>query len=400
VTAVRVLFWVQHLVGVGHQRRSAAIARALAAAGATVCYISGGRAIDNLDLRACEFVQLPPVRSLDMRYHTLVDMHGTPIDEAFRTARRDRLLAVFESFAPDVVVTETWPFGRGLLRFELEPLMVAVAAMRPRPLLISSIRDIVERRRQPHKFERMAQRVERYFDHILVHADPALLRFGDSFPLAARIEPRIRYTGYVSECTPLSGRERNRDGPVVVSAGGGFFGERLLRTAIEAYSVCDAVPDADAGRGRRQWYVLAGPNLTAERFDALRAMAPDGVCVQRNRDDFHELLARCCVSVSQGGYNTVVDLLALRVPALVVPYEDDREREQAVRAIHLAELGLLQMLSYQALTPPALARAIDAVARGDGMPPMRLNLDGAANSARLIIKAGSERRAQRAIPAS
>ena len=248
MSAPRVLLWVQHLVGVGHQRRSAAIARGLAAAGATVCYVSGGRPIDNLDLRGCDFIQLAPVRSMDMRYHTLVDMQDVPIDESFRAARRDRLLAVLDSFVPDVVVTETWPFGRGLLRFELEPLMAAVAAMRPRPVLMSSIRDIVEYRQQPEKFERMAQRVERDFDQILVHADPALVRFGDSFPFAARIEPRIRYTGYVSERDPVPSRELRRTGPVVVSAGGGFFGERLLRTAIEAYFLCEL----SSGPQRRQ----------------------------------------------------------------------------------------------------------------------------------------------------
>ena len=387
MSALRVLFWVQHLVGVGHQRRSAAIARALSATGATVCYVSGGRPIAGLDLSGCEFVQLPAVRSIDMRYHTLVDVHDTVIDDAFRATRRDRLLSVCETFAPHVVVTETWPFGRGLLRFELEPLMSAVADMRPRPLLFSSIRDIVEHRRQPEKFERMAQRVERDFDQVLVHGDPALVSFADSFALAARIESQIRYTGYVSEHAPLPNRERQRTGPIVVSAGGGFFGERLLRTAIEAYSLTAPC----AALRRRTWHVLAGPNLPSDRFDALRAMASGSVCVQRNRDDFHDLLACCSVSVSQAGYNTIVDLLALRVAALVVPYEDDHEREQAVRAAALARHGLLQVLSYRALNPANLAHAIKALAQGPGMPPTGLNLDGARNSARLIVQAVRER---------
>jgi predicted glycosyltransferase len=386
MSALRVLFWVQHLVGVGHQRRSAAIARALAATGATVCYVSGGRPIDGLDLHGCEFVQLPPVRSTDMSYHTLVDRYETPIDDDFRTTRCERLLSVCCAFSPHVVVTETWPFGRGLLRFELEPLMRTVAAMRPRPLLLSSIRDIVEYRRQPEKFERMAQRVERHFDQVLVHSDPSLVPFADSFPLAARIESRIRYTGYVSERQPVLSRERCASGPVVVSAGGGFFGERLLRTAIEAYSLC-----APPSQLRRQlWHVLVGPNLPAARFDALRAMASGNVIVQRNRDDFHDLLAHCSVSVSQGGYNTIVDLLALRVPALVVPYEDDSEREQAVRATALAQRGLLKMLSYHSLNPAALAQAMSVVAQGRGMPPVSFDLDGARNSARLIRQAVGE----------
>jgi predicted glycosyltransferase len=389
----RVLLWVQHLVGVGHQRRSAAIARALADVGAKVCYVSGGRAIDNLDLRGCDFVQLAPVRSVDMRYHTLVDEHDESITEPFRNARRDRLLAVFESFKPDVVITETWPFGRGLLRFELEPLMAAVATAQPRPLLVSSIRDIVEHRREPKKFAQMASRVERHFDMVLVHSDQALVRFDDSFPLASRIASRIRYTGYVSERVPVARRTLHPNGPVVVSAGGGFFGERLLRTAIEAYRLCQRGEACDGGKTRLQsWHVLIGPNLPQKQFDQIRAMAPAGVCVERNRSDFHELLAKCAVSVSQGGYNTVVDLLALRVPAVVVPYEDDREREQAVRASRLAALGLVHTVDYRVLAPETLAQAITAVAQGAGMVPMRFNLDGAMQSADLIVQAARDTR--------
>lgn len=394
----RVLFWVQHLVGVGHQRRSAAIARALADIGADVCYVSGGRAIDNLDLRGCELVQLAPVRSVDMRYHTLVDEHDEPVTDSFRNARRDRLLAVFESFKPDVVITETWPFGRGLLRFELDPLMAAVASARPRPLLVSSIRDIVEHRSDAKKFVQMALRVEHHFDMVLVHSDQALVRFEDSFPLASRIASRIRYTGYVSEREPVTGRTLYPQGPVVVSAGGGFFGERLLRTAIEAYrlyawGLCARGEPYGGEKTRLQsWHVLIGPNLPQERFEQLRAMAPAGVCVERNRTDFHDLLATCAVSVSQGGYNTVVDLLALRVPAVVVPYEDDREREQAVRASRLAALGLLHTVDYRVLSPQTLAQAITTVARGAGMVPMRFDLDGAIQSAKLIVQAARDTR--------
>lgn len=389
----RVLFWVQHLVGVGHQRRSAAIARALAAAGATVCYVSGGRPIEHLDLRGCEFVQLPAVRSLDMRYHTLVDVDDKPIDESFRSVRRDRLLAVLASFAPDVVVTETWPFGRGLLRFELEPLMHAILATRPKPILIGSVRDIVEQRKDLKKIERMVQRVEDNFDHILVHADPRLVKFEDSFALAAKIESRIQYTGYVSERQQTMDRHHYADGPVVVSAGGGFFGEQLLRAAIEAFALCEA--SRSPSLVARIWHVLVGPNLAAARFDELCAMAPEGVVVERNRDDFHELLARCSVSVSQGGYNTVVDLLALRVPAVVVAYEDEREREQAVRAAALDKLGLVRTLNYQALNPRSLARAISLVTKEREMPPIQLNLDGAQTSARLILQWARQQRQRR-----
>ena len=379
----RVLMWVQHLVGVGHQRRCAAIACELARAGASVCYVSGGLPVAGLDLGGCAFEQLPPARSADMRYHTLLDAHGQPVDEAWRARRRDRLLACFASFRPHVVITETWPFGRSLLRFELEALMDEVVRARPRPLLVSSVRDIVEQRGEAAKYERMAARVERDFDLVLVHADAALVPFEDSFPLAARIVSKLRYTGYVSTRAPRATRAPCPDGAIVVSAGGGFFGEQALRTAIAAAAICDLPP--------RIWHVLVGPNLAQPRFEALAALAGPGVLVQRNRTDFHRLLDECAVSVSQAGYNTVVDLLAARVPAVLMPYADEREREQLVRARHLAARGLATVVEPDALDPMRLAAAVTRVASGDGMPEVALDLDGTRASARIILQAWDAR---------
>jgi predicted glycosyltransferase len=250
--------------------------------------------------------------------------------------------------------------------------------MRPAPLLISSVRDIVERRRQPEKYLRMAERVERHFHAVLVHSDPELVPFADSFPLYARIRERVHHTGYISDRPPVSGREPRPDGPVLVSAGGGFFGEALLAAAVEA-----------AGRDRREsrrWHVLAGPNLPESRFHALVSRAGPRVTVERNRPDFHRLLDACAVSVSQAGYNTVTDLLASRTPAVLVPYEDEREGEQAVRARHLALRGLAHMVPYATLAPGTLLGAVHDAAAGVGMPPARIDLDGARRSAQRVLE--------------
>ena len=374
----RVLMWVQHLVGVGHQRRSAALARALTEGGIQVCYVTGGMPVQGLDPGHAERVQLPPARSLDMRYHTLVDERGVAVDDAWRARRRDALAAVVTRFRPHAVITETWPFGRGLLRFELEPLMADLAARSPRPLLISSVRDIVERRRETAKYTRMAERVRRHFDAVLVHSDPALVPFADSFPPYPDIAARVWHTGYVSTRAPRARRAPCPEGPVVVSAGGGFFGERLLACAVRAAAL--------AREEGRHWHVLAGPNLPAARFDALRDQAVSAEVTEEAVRDFHRLLDACAVSVSQGGYNTVVDLLAARVPSVIVPYEDEREREQAVRAEHLAVRGLATVVPYPELEPARLAEAVARTAAGSGMPEVAVDLDGAGNSARLLAR--------------
>ena len=142
-----VMIWVQHLLGIGHRRRAAAIARALAERGAEVAFVTGGAGTPEVDPDRVRVVALPAVRAADASYQVLVDEHGREADDAWRAARRDMLLAAFAEHAPHVLVTETYPFGRRLLRFELEPLVEQARFARCR--LVCSIRDVCSRRRNP-----------------------------------------------------------------------------------------------------------------------------------------------------------------------------------------------------------------------------------------------------------
>ena len=76
----RVFFYVQHLLGIGHLRRAAAIARALVAAGAEVTFVSGGEPVPGIDLGGAELVQLPPASAADSGFSAIVDAAGRPVD--------------------------------------------------------------------------------------------------------------------------------------------------------------------------------------------------------------------------------------------------------------------------------------------------------------------------------
>ena len=63
------------------------------------------------------------------------------------------------------------------------------------------------------------------------------------------------------------------------------------------------------------------------------------------------MLRRCRVSVSQAGYNTVLDILAARAAAVVVPFAAERETEQTLRAGWLAERGVVELVAEAQLSP-------------------------------------------------
>ncbi len=209
MSGARVMLWVQHLLGIGHQRRAAVIARQLCRRGARVRYVSGGFPLPSLDVGDAELIQLPPARAADAAFDTLLDEHGEPVSPAWQRNRRDRLLEVFDEFEPDVLVTESYPFGRGLLRFELEPLIERAHVRRSRPRLACSVRDIL----QPRSLKRnlaIAELVRSRYDLVLVHADPRVVELSASFEAADAIRDQIRHTGYVAETDP--GRDRGGRG--------------------------------------------------------------------------------------------------------------------------------------------------------------------------------------------
>lgn len=345
----RVFFYVQHLLGIGHLRRAATLARALAAGGFDVLLVSGGAPVDGLVLGGARLHQLPPVRAADARLKELAQLDGTPVDEAFRAKRTRQLLDLFESEQPDILLTEQFPFGRTQLRFELLPLLDAAQDRSSPPWIVSSIRDVLRRTASPARVDEMVETFEA-FDTVLVHADPALVQLAESFPAWPDIQARALYTGYVTDSDVTVPDIDVGEGEVIVSAGGGAVGAPLLRAAIAARPLTQL---AD-----RRWRFLVGPNMPDTERAALAASAGEGIIVEPVRDDFPSLLRNAALSISQAGYNTVVETLCHGDRAVLVPFGTARETEQADRARVLVERGMVAAVAPDDLTPASLAAAI------------------------------------------
>ena len=327
-----------------------------------------------------DVVQLPPLSAGTGGFSDLVDETGQSVGEEFRNARRDLLLRTFSDRAPDVLLTEAFPFGRGQMRFELLPLLKLARGRERPPLVISSIRDILQDRAAP-KLQRTVDEINTWFDIVLVHADPAFARLEETFAPASDIAGKIRYTGIVSA---PPGKLEGEAFDVVVSAGGGIAGEQLLRTAIAAK------PMSPLSQAR--WCLITGPNLNPAVTAELKEGADADTRIFEHRADFRSLLARAKLSVSQAGYNTAADILRAGCHAVLVPFASGGETEQTVRANRLAERGLAAVVAEAELTPETLAEAITRQLRSTvGELAHDIDLQGATASARIILDAATER---------
>lgn len=376
----RVLFYVQHLLGVGHVRRAAALARAMTAEKLEVNVALGGFRVALADFGAAKLHQLAPVRTADMSFSALLDENGTPVDPAWWQRRREALLALYERLDPQVILTEHFPFGRGAFKKELVPLLDAAKG---RARIACSVRDVLVGASEA-KASKITDLVERYFDHVLVHGVEKIIPLDATFAPARRFAEKISYTGYVAQPGPRCREGENAGrGEIILSIGGGAVGGDLLRAGL-------TVASQERFRGYR-WRFLAGSNLESHVLRELEARAPAHVIIEPARSDFATLLANCALSISQGGYNTVMDVITARCPNLIVPFATGSESEQNFRARRFEALGLINLLPPGRLNAQALGDAAAAALTAGVPKTARPDMNGAVETARLIRKmTGSE----------
>ncbi len=367
----RVFFYVQHLLGIGHLARASRIAAALADDDFEVTVVTGGSPVAGFPGPGVHHVALPPILSGDAGFSGLIDEHGQPVDDAFKERRCALLLEAFKACSPDIVLLEAFPFGRRQVRFELLPLLDAIAVANPKPLLMTSLRDILQERAKPGRDEETVALIRQHFDRVLVHGDPTFARLEDTFPLASEIADRVVYTGLVAAPPPAPAAEQF---DVIVSAGGGAVGIDLITAALAAANT--------TAIGR--WCLITGPNLPQADFDAVTAKAPAHVSVFRFRRDFASLLSGARLSVSQAGYNTVCDVLRAGCQSLLIPFTAGGETEQTTRALRLQRLGLAQVLTEDDLSAETMTLAIEQALSNTAARPHTLDLDGARQTAAIL----------------
>ena len=373
----RVLFYVQHLLGVGHVYRATRVAHGLRKAGFEVHLAWGGTELPGFDFGGLLLHQLPPVRTNDASFSKLVHPDGIELSESDKAERRNRLLTLFDEIAPDVLITEAYPFGRRQMRFELISLLEKAKASQKPPMIISSIRDIMQEGRKQKRVEESNALMNDYYDLLLVHGDPQFAPIEKTLQGTETFLDKIRYTGLVAP-EPFDGPiddEFRCD--VLVTVGGGAFGYELLHNAIQAKQICKSFPN--------NWLVSTGTELADDLYQKICQDVPAGMRIVRHIPNLLGAMTACKVSVSHSGYNTVADIFRANCASVLYPHTGGKETEQLRRSELLESAGLAKMIAPGNLSPQSLANAIDQAAQADP-EKIQLNLEGAGRTAVIILE--------------
>jgi predicted glycosyltransferase len=372
----RLLFYCQHSLGMGHLVRSFAIAGGLANH-FDVVFLNGGPVPEGQKPpEKIEIINLPPL-GFDSEMQLLSRDHSHTVEQA-QQIRMEIMRKALGLAKPDVLLIELFPFGRKKFAGELITLLEDAGALNTPPIVVCSLRDILVERNQHHD-ELACHRANRYFDAVLVHSDARFARLEESFHPSSPLKVPVHYTGFATREQKENAESQTRREPrIVVSAGGGLVGEALLRTAIQAYEFLRA-PDKPEMR------IIGGPFIPEESWQTLEEIArqKQGISIIRSVPDLGVELRNAAASISQCGYNTAMDILRSRVPALVVPFSGDKQDEQMNRARRLERLGALRVLEQERLDAQALAAEVEHLLHFQPSA-IELNMNGVANTAQVL----------------
>jgi predicted glycosyltransferase len=350
----------------------------------SLALVSGGPAVETALPDNVQEVRLPGLM-MDNHFKQLFTTSKEKSVDQIKSDRQKMLFDLFEKASPDIFIVELYPFGRKAFRFELDPILKGIRTRKlPKCQVICSLRDILVEKKDVVKYEkRVVDSLNSYFDAVLVHADPGLVKLDETFTSTTDITIPINYTGFVAPKPAPNSRSRLRkklgigkeEVLVVASAGGGNVGAPLLEAVMNAVEYMDT-------EKRIYLYVFTGPFMDKSDFEALKKLAGTKKQIARFSIDFLSYLVAADLSVSMAGYNTCMNIIAAQVPSLVWPFSQNRE--QRLRAERLSLLNVMKVLDDKDLRPDSLAIFMDETLAGNTRPKVSINLNGAANTAQWI----------------
>jgi len=339
--APRVLLYSHDTFGLGHLRRSRAIANALAESNSelSVLIVSGSPIIGSFEFRdGVDYVRVPGVVKLRNGDYTSLNLR-TDLDEAVRL-RESLIRQAVVSFEPDIIVVDKEPTG---FRGEILPALQIARERGAR--IVLGVRDVLDDPRiLAIEWERKGALValERLYDEVWVYGSKEVYEPLAGLQLTPRIEASTHYVGYLRREVPRSPHlvrhPKLTRGPfLLVTTGGGGDGEALIDLTLSAYEADRDLP--------LPALIVFGPFIAREQRRGFleriaRLSNVDAIAFDAKLE---RLMDRAAGIVAMGGYNTFCEILSFDKPALIVPRTQPRQ-EQVIRARAATRLGLVDLL--------------------------------------------------------
>jgi predicted glycosyltransferase len=378
----RIIFYSHDTFGLGHLRRSRALAAALTQGDETASAIilTGSPVAGRFTFpERVDHIRLPGVTKLaDGSY--VAQTLGLDIDE-ITSLRAGLIKTAIQEYAPDLLIVDKEPSGfRGELLPSLEWLRD-----HGKTKTVLGLRDVLD---EPDVLaaewarKNAVEATEAFYDEIWVYGDRDVYDPTKGLALSEAARARMHWTGYLRRETTDAG-----DLPeypyVLITPGGGGDGAAMVSLVLEAY---EKDPDLSPNA-----VLIYGPFLSGEvrdAFDARVEKLNGRVMAVGFESRIEALFVGAEGVVCMGGYNTFCEVLSFDKRAVIVPRTVPR-LEQWIRASRAEELGLVRMLDEKrdGMTADAMIAAIRNLPHQN--KPSAAGADGLLDGLNVVIKRGN-----------
>ena len=351
----RIMFYSHDTFGLGHLRRSRALASALIEAdpNTSAIILTGSPVAGRFTFpERVDHIRLPGVTKLPDGSYVSQTL-GMGIDNT-TSLRAGIIQTAIQQYEPDLLIVDKEPTG---FRGELLPTLEWLR-LRGRTRTVLGLRDVLD---EPEvlaaEWERKGalSAAEKFYDELWVYGVRDVYDPTEGLALSDELRARMHWTGYlrreITDQVEVPGIPY-----VLITPGGGGDGAAMVSLALDAYEQDPELrPDA---------VLVYGPFLSGEvreSFDA-RVNKLGGRVTSVGFDSrIESLIAGAEGIICMGGYNTFCEVLSFDKRAVIVPRTVPR-LEQWLRASRAEQLGLVRMLdeNRDGMTPEAM---IDAIRR-------------------------------------
>lgn len=336
--------------GLGHIRRTMAIARNLVRPGVNILIVTGSPIVGRYTMPSgVDFVRMP---GMIKKTNTIYVPHSIKVDPKIAiTIRKNIILSTAKAFKPDLFIVDKVPSG---LKNEVLPTLKWIKKHLPCTRSVLGLRDILddaESTRADWKRKKFPQILRDLYSEIWVYGEQNLYDPIEEYGFPEDIAEKTVFTGYIPRRVPKVRKTRRKQKQVVVTIGGGGDGYVVLDNYLKMLE--------SNGTVDFKTLMITGPFLDPRRLDELadRARALK-VQIKPFVKNLEKRMACADLVVTMGGYNTLCEILSLKKPALVIPRDNPRQ-EQLLRATVFKKRGLCDFIKWGDVSPELLREKIN-----------------------------------------
>jgi predicted glycosyltransferase len=350
-----ILMYSHDTYGLGHIRRTLAIASHLRTPNVNILIITGSPIVGRFSFPPqIDFVRVPGMMKMTNEKYLPLSIkintrHALKI-------RQTIITSTAKAFQPRLFIVDKAPLG---LKREIIPTLQWINRCHGHTKTVLGLRDIMDDAASTKKdweAKGVYDVLDRYYSEIWVYGNQDFYDPIREYHIPKEVSRKMVFTGYISRTVPKTGeisevrREQRLDRGqklVVVTTGGGGDGYDHMDAYLKMLEAWGESPPF-------QTVMVTGPFMPKKRrmeiFNRARRIK---VRTYRFYRRMERLIGAADVVVCMGGYNTICEILSQGKPSLIIPREQPR-REQLIRAQILYKHNLADFIPWDQVEPNLL----------------------------------------------